>query len=108
MKLIAIGYTEMKGVSKKTGNEYHMGKLSVLSNQQDASTENYQKSGYGYQVMEMNVDVKSHHRFDTLSYPCHIDLEVDHHPRGGQVEVIITGFNGQPVPVNLAPVVKAA
>lgn len=108
MKVIAVGFTEMSGTSKKTGNDYHMARLVVLTETEDAKTESMTKSSYGYQAMEMDVDVKSHHRFDTLSYPCHVELVIDHRPRGGKVEAILSGFTGTPVPVTLSPVAKAA
>lgn len=102
MKCTAIGFTEMKGKSSKTGNDFHMIQLNVLTANGNASSGTFNKLGVGFESISIPVEPAVKTKFAMLTYPCNLDLQLDHQMRGQKLEPIVTGLNGEPVLIDIS------
>lgn len=102
MKCIAIGFTEMKGKSQKTGNDYHMMNLTILVGNDSASSANFNKLGVGYKTLDLPVEESVKTKFAMLTYPCNLDVALDQRPRGDKLESVAVGLNGEPVLIDVS------
>ncbi|AXK40298.1 hypothetical protein [Crenobacter cavernae] len=102
MKATAIGFLEMKGKSKATGNDYHMVQLNILTENKSANATNMSKIGVGYESFSLAIDESAKAKFMCLTYPCNVDLVLDHRPRGRNLEAVVTGLAGEPVFIDIS------
>lgn len=102
MKSIAIGFTEMKGKAKATGNDYCITSLKVLKPAEGISRENLQRVCAGWEVIEIPVAESQRQAFLNVQYPCHLELEIDYRMRGRGIEPIIVGIKGSPKVISVS------
>lgn len=101
MKAHVIGITRVEGVSNKSGQlkPYDMSRLlslqpcEVAGKNDEQSGTRYSKSGYGYEVMEIDVaSPEVMQKFAQVRFPAMLDLEMDQIPRFGKLQTVCTGF----------------
>ncbi len=101
MQAIAIGLFKLNGTSKGTGNQYEMFRLSILTHSKNVSSAKFNKFALGLESMDLPVAESAFAKLGSITYPCHIDLKMDHEARSGKVEAVVAGFTGQPVFIDL-------
>lgn len=101
MQAIAVGLSKMTGTSAKTGAPYEMLRMTILVPNGSVATAKYNKFGLGYEPMDLPVAESAFAKMGQLSFPCQVDLVMDHQPRAGKVEAVVAGFNGSPVHINV-------
>ncbi len=100
MKAHVIGAVRVEGVSNKSGTlrPYDMPRLLVLqpveiaSKQDDASGTRYSKTGYGYEVAEVDLDVSALPSFSSVKFPALLDLEIGQRMQFGKLASVCTGI----------------
>lgn len=105
MKAHVIGVSRINGVSKKSGSlkDYDMGKLFCLQPIQPAGKEDqkegtrYSRTGYGFEVMEVDLDAGSLVQFSKIQFPAVLDLEMEQRPMFGKLATICIGLTQQKV-----------
>lgn len=111
MKVHAIGLARNKGISKKNnpqGSEYDNCSLLILTpieegagNSKEGGT--WERSGYGYSVSEIPVQVDAMPQFKDVKFPAVLEVVTDAEPRFGRLVTVVTGLS-----VSSAPVSRAA
>lgn len=101
MQAIAIGLSKMAGTSKGTGNQYEMHRLTIIIPNKNVSSAKFNKFGLGFEPMDLPVAESAFAKLGSITYPCRIDLTMDHEPRAGKVEAVVAGFTGQPVFIDM-------
>lgn len=101
MQAIAVGLSKMTGTSAKTGNPYEMLRMTILVPNKSAASAKFNKFGMGYEPMDLPVSEAGFAKLGAITFPCQIDLVMDHQPRAGKVEAVVGGFNGTPVHINI-------
>lgn len=92
MRVRAIGCYGMRGTGK-TGNAYDMAKLVILAPVEIVNTPKMQKSGYGYQTNELDLEPSALSKLN-FNFPpegIELDLVVGAEVRYGKLQSIITG-----------------
>lgn len=107
MQAIAIGLSKMSGTSKGSGNQYEMHRLTIIIPNKSVTSAKFNKIGFGYEPMDLAVAESAFPKFQSVSFPCRIELTMDHEPRGGKVEAVVAGFTGTPVYLDLTAPGKA-
>lgn len=100
MKAQVIGVSRIAGVSNKSGSlkDYDMGKLFCLQPIQPAGKEDrgvgtrYNRSGYGFEVMEVDLDSGALVQFSKIQFPAALDLEMEQRPMFGKLATVCTGL----------------
>lgn len=93
MRVTALGAYTMKGIAKKSGAPYEMGKLVIRSQQETMANANMQRIGFGFGTNELDLDPSAIQKFN-LSYPpegIELDLEVGSVVQYGRLQAIIVG-----------------
>jgi len=100
MKALVAGVQRVNGLSDKSGKlkEYDMGKLFCLvpieaaHKQDEQKGTRYTKDGFGYEVMEIDLDSEAVDQFKAYKLPCAIDLQMDSRPMYGKLASVCTGI----------------
>lgn len=103
MKAQVIGVSRIAGVSNKSGSlkDYDMGKLFCLQPIQPAGKEDkgvgtrYNRTGYGFEVMEVDLDSGSLVQFSKIQFPALLDLEMEQRPMFGKLATVCIGLTQQ-------------
>lgn len=103
MQAIAVGLSKMTGISKASQQPYEMLRMTILVPNKSAASAKFNKFGLGYEPMDLAVSEAGFAKLGAITYPCQIDLVMDHQPRAGKVEAVVAGFNGTPVYIDVAP-----
>lgn len=93
MRVTALGAYTMKGIAKKSGAPYEMGKLVIRAPQETMANANMQRIGFGFGVNELDIDPAVIQQFN-LPYPpegIELDLDVGSHVQYGRLQAIIVG-----------------
>lgn len=91
MKALVIGVKRMFGTSK-TGNQFDMCNVSILTPVASQSNGKITVQGYGNEITEIPCDNAAMAQFATLSFPGTYDLVVEPRPNRGQLEMVCTGI----------------
>lgn len=95
MKLKVISVSKSTGISKKTEKPFEILTLSALGEFETANTENFQREGNGFSVIELPISNQFFPLLDSRmkeifkDQPVEIDFETSINSRG----TIITGFS---------------
>lgn len=98
MKCTVIGIKRVSGVSSKTGNDFDMPRVLVLSEIRPMSKKDLKIEGFGYEISEIACDWSIADQFSKLKLPCSVDLQTDAQPVMGKFETVVVGVKTvQPV-----------
>ena len=100
MKAIVIGCTHSHGISNKSGSlkDYGMGKMLILQQIEEIHTAKpelgteYHKTGFGFEPMEVDLDLAALQQFATLKFPCQLDLLMEQRPMFGKLSTVCAGI----------------
>jgi hypothetical protein len=83
----------MKGTGSKTGNAYDMAKLVIVAPVEIVNSAKMQKSGYGYQTHELDLEPQALAKLNFHFPPegLELDLIVGSEVRYGKLQAVITG-----------------
>jgi hypothetical protein len=101
MKLTVLGVKRIQGTSSKTGNPFDMCNLLALNPIQSFAGK-VAIQGFGYEVMEVNLDPNAVPQFSAYQgkFPVTLELDTEYQAFMGKLETVVTGIK--------APVTRAA
>lgn len=94
MKMQVVGITRIAGVSSKSGKPrpYDMPKVVCLQPVQIQKKEAYERSGFGYEPLEVDLDPEAFESFSQVKFPCVLELITDSRALFGRLQTICVGF----------------
>lgn len=100
MKAHVIGVSRINGTSNKSGKlkDYDMGKLVCLQPIESKGKEDkeagtcFAYAGYGYETMEVDLDVAAIPQFKDVRFPAVLDLVMDQRPMFGKLGTVCSGL----------------
>lgn len=92
MKLHVIGVSRMIGTAKSSGKPYDMAKLLCLQDVQVTAKENYQRTGFGFEVCEVDLDPPALSQFSQVKFPAIIECRTDNVMRFGKMQSLVVGL----------------
>lgn len=99
MKAQVIGVQRISGVSNKSGalKDYDMGKLFCLQPIESAAKTkddgtSYKKEGYGFEVMEVDLDSDCIKQFSAIKFPAMLDVVIEQRPMYGKLASVCIGI----------------
>lgn len=103
MKAQVIGVSRINGISNKSGSlrDYDMGKLFCLQPIQSAGKQDpkegtrFSRSGFGFEVMEVDLDASCMPQFKDVKFPAVLDLEMEQRPMFGKLQTVCVGLTQQ-------------
>ncbi|MEN7433759.1 hypothetical protein VA599_23725 [Chromobacterium sp. TRC.1.1.SA] len=98
MKALLAGFTHSKGIAKESQRPFDILSAIVLNPAGNVAKENFSKQGFGYEAVEIPVAASAKSAFMALTYPCRVELAIDHEMFAGKLKAVISGLEH---PVNL-------
>lgn len=100
MKATIIGISRIEGVSDKSGvlRPYDIPRVlalvpvEVASKSDDQRGTRYSKSGYGFEVMEIDLSPDAIPQFSQVKYPSAVELEIGQRMAAGRLASVCTGL----------------
>lgn len=92
MKAHCIGVSRQHGNSKKTGKPYDMARIYILQPIEVMANQDFSREGFGFQVVEIDVDSGCLPRFAGVKFPAHLDLSTTDRVFMGRIQTVVTGF----------------
>lgn len=89
-----VGITRMSGIGKESKNPYDMCRALVLNKIEPFAKEGFKREGFGFEIVEIEVQKESMAFFSGQKYPLTGDLQVDQAIRGGKMTSVLVGVNG--------------
>ena len=77
---------------KKEGRDYDFCNLRYLVPVEIVAKSNLQKTGYGFEVSDAEVAVTAMDKFQSLRWPCQLDLQFDQVTRFGRLQSVVIDF----------------
>lgn len=91
MKLRVLGASRMVGKSRKTGNDYDMCRLFVLTPIEPRSNDDYQLVGHGFQVQETECTPECVIALKAATFPFEAEFNTEDYFSRGRINVRIVG-----------------
>lgn len=100
MKATVIGVTRSHGMSNKKGplRPYDMASVLMLQDVEivakadEQSGTSYNKTGYGFELAEVDLDPSAIGAFSGLKFPCVLDLEIGQRMQFGKLASVCVGI----------------
>jgi hypothetical protein len=91
MKVMVCGSFRLGGKSK-LGNDFDMCQLKVLRPAESFATDKLKCTAYGFEAVDLQLDVECLPQFSELRYPLMLDLVVSDRLTRKGIESVVTGF----------------
>lgn len=92
MKMLVAGVVKMAGVSKEKQKPFSIYRLVGLQQIELINTANFQKTGYGFEPIEIPITENSLQSFSALRFPAMLELTMKTEARAGKLDTICDGF----------------
>jgi len=92
MKLQVIGVKRVAGTAKATGAPFDMCTLYAITPIENVNNGKLTVQGGGFELTEIALDPEALPSFQSLKFPCALELSTDIRPYRGEFQAVVVGF----------------